>query len=104
MLPIFKQIIQHFSVYKKYIGRRLYIVFFLSALAAVTEGFGIAMLLPLIDATGVSLGGESGDHSGVKGVLQAVLNVFGIGNSLVGILLFIGVVFLFIIISITEVG
>ncbi len=94
MLPIFKQIVQYFSAYKKYIGMRLYIVFVLSAVAAATEGFGIAMLLPLIDAAGVGVGSEAVAHSGVRAGLHSILNVFGIGNSLVGILLFIGFVFL----------
>jgi ABC-type multidrug transport system fused ATPase/permease subunit len=91
---IFSQILHYFSVYKKYIGRRLYIVFILTALAAITEGFGIAMLLPLIDAAGVGLGGEGMDQSGVKAALQGVLDWLGIGTSMVGILLFIGCVFL----------
>ncbi|WP_031386678.1 ABC transporter ATP-binding protein [Desulfonatronum thiodismutans] len=92
---IFSQILHYFSVYKKYIGRRLYIVFILTALAAITEGFGIAMLLPLIDAAGVGLGGEGMEQSGVKAALQGVLDWLGIGTSMVGILLFIACVFLF---------
>jgi ABC-type multidrug transport system fused ATPase/permease subunit len=91
---IFTQILHYFSVYKKYIGRRLNIVFILTALAAITEGFGIAMLLPLIDAAGVGLGGEAMDQSGVKAALQGVLDWLGIGTSMVGILLFIGAMFL----------
>lgn len=93
-MPIFSQILHYFSVYKKYIGRRLYIVFILTALAAITEGFGIAMLLPLIEAADVGLGGAGMDQSGVKAALQAVLDWLGIGTSMVGILLFIALVFL----------
>ena len=93
-MPIFKQIIYYFSVYKKYIGRRLYIVFGLSTLAAITEGFGIALLLPLIEVIGVGGGDGTKNQSEVKAGLQAVLNVFGIGESMIGILLFIGFVFL----------
>lgn len=91
---IFKQIIHFFLVYKKYIGRRLYLVFLLSALAAATEGFGIAMLLPLIDAIGVGIDDATIDQSDIKVALQNVLDFLGIGSSMVGILLFIAAIFL----------
>ncbi len=91
---IIKQTRYYFSIYKKYIGRRLYIVFFLSGLAAITEGFGISLLLPLIDAADVNIaGGISQNESGIMEGLKVLLDVLGIG-SLVGILLFIALVFL----------
>jgi ABC-type multidrug transport system fused ATPase/permease subunit len=93
-MPLLKQIAYYFSVYKKYIGSRLYIVFALSTLAAVTEGFGIALLLPLIEVIGVGDGGGSKNQSEVKASLQTVLNALGIGDSMIGILFFIGFVFL----------
>ena len=92
-MSIFKQIIYYFSVYKKYIGSRLYIVFALSTLAAITEGFGIALLLPLIEVVGVGGGGGNNNQSEVKAGLQTVLNALGIGESMIGILLFVGFVF-----------
>ena len=94
-MKIFSQIAYYFSVYKKYLGSRLYIVFALSGLAAITEGFGIALLLPLIEVVGVGEGGGGGkNQSNVKSGLQAVLNSMGIGDSMIGILFFIGFVFL----------
>lgn len=94
-MSIFRQIVHYFSVYKKYIGSRFYIVFVLTALAATTEGFGIAMLLPLIDAADLGFGGDTLDQSQVKIALQTVLDFLGIGTSLIGILIFIGLIFLF---------
>jgi len=93
-MKIFRQIAYYFSVYKKYLGRRLYIVFALSGLAAITEGFGIALLLPLIEVVGVGEVGGGKNQSDVKSGLQAVLNSIGIGDSMIGILFFIGFVFL----------
>jgi ABC-type multidrug transport system fused ATPase/permease subunit len=88
-VPIIKQIIYYFSVFRKHIGPRLYFVFILTALAATTESFGLAMILPLIDAVGIGVAGESVEQSGIKDALQAILNWLGIGSSTVGILLFI---------------
>lgn len=93
-MKVFRQIAYYFSVYKKYLGSRLYIVFALSGLAAITEGFGIALLLPLIEVVGVGDGGGGKNQSNVKSGLQAVLNGMGIGDSMIGILFFIGFVFL----------
>ncbi len=93
-MKIFSQIAYYFSVYKKYLGSRLYIVFALSGLAAITEGFGIALLLPLIEVVGVGEVGGGKNQSNVKSGLQAVLNSMGIGDSMIGILFFIGFVFL----------
>jgi ABC-type multidrug transport system fused ATPase/permease subunit len=88
-VPVIKQIIYYFLVFRKHIGSRLYFVFILTALAATTESFGLAMILPLIDAVGIGVAGESVEQSGIKDALQAILNWLGIGSSTVGILLFI---------------
>jgi len=91
-LSVFSAISYYFSVYRKFIGRRVYIVFFLTAAAALAEGFGITMLLPLIEAA--DAGGANGEVSGVTAVLNSFLEYIGIGSSMVGILLFIGAIFI----------
>jgi ABC-type multidrug transport system fused ATPase/permease subunit len=91
-LNLFNNIAYYFSVYKKYLGYRLYVVFLLTGLAAATEGVGIAFLLPLIELTDAGAAAE--DASGVTAILQRILDIFGIGQSVVGILMFIGLVFL----------
>jgi subfamily B ATP-binding cassette protein MsbA len=93
-MSMFKQIIYYFSVYKKYIGKRLYIVFILSVIAAVTEGFGIAMLLPLMAVADVGLDGQGLDATGVAEFMGRFVSWFGIEGSMVGILLFISALFL----------
>jgi len=93
-MTFFSQITEYFLVYKKYIGRRLYIVFLLSALAAIMEGFGIAMLLPLMAATDVGMGGDMLKKSEVTEALQSMLQWMGIGSSMVAIVLFIALMFL----------
>jgi subfamily B ATP-binding cassette protein MsbA len=70
----------------------MYIVFVLSILAAITEGFGIALLLPLIRVS------EGGSEQQIDGTAQQtmydLLQWIGIEESIVGILIFIGLVFI----------
>lgn len=91
-MKIFRQIIEYFNIYKRYIGRRLYIVFILTGVASLTEGIGIAMLLPLIKSTGVATG-EEFNETGIMNILQRFLDFIGVGTSLVGILMFIALMF-----------
>jgi ABC-type multidrug transport system fused ATPase/permease subunit len=91
----FKQIKLYLSVFQKYLGRRLYVVFILSFIATLTEGIGIVMLLPLIGAIDEDFESKITGSSSVNDVLQEMLNFLGIGTSLVGILFFIAVIFVF---------
>ncbi len=91
-LPVFTGIRYYFSIFKEFIGRRMYLVFVLTALAALAESFGIALILPLIEVA--DAGDVDGEMSSATAVLMSVLNTIGIGNSLVAILLFIGAVFI----------
>jgi ABC-type multidrug transport system fused ATPase/permease subunit len=89
----FESIAYYLQVYRTYIGRRLYVVFALTGLAALAEGLGITLLLPLLRVT--EAGGGKEEVSGtVQEALYAALTWIGIEESIVGILLLIGVVFL----------
>jgi ABC-type multidrug transport system fused ATPase/permease subunit len=91
-MSLVKDIIYYFKVYKKYLGYRIYIVFFLTGLAAITEAFGIAMILPLIEMVDLDMGET--ETSGITVFMQDILNFIGIGTSMVGVFIFIGVIFL----------
>jgi subfamily B ATP-binding cassette protein MsbA len=95
-MGIFSDILYHLRLYRKYIGRRLYIVFVLSILTALTEGFGITLLLPLIQFAGAEGGSSANlqDAGTAERLLFDLLSWIGIANSLIGILLFIAVVFI----------
>jgi ABC-type multidrug transport system fused ATPase/permease subunit len=88
---LFRDIIYYFSVYKKYLGYRLYIVFTLTAMAVAAEGLGIVLLLPLLNLVEMN-DGES-ELSGLTLLLHRMLEFIGIHESLLGILLFIGLIF-----------
>ena len=88
----FRDLLRYLRVYRRFIGRRMYLVFVLSIAAAVTEGFGIALLLPLIRVS------EGGSEQQIDGTAQQtmydLLHWMGIEDSIVGILVFIGLVFI----------
>jgi len=90
-LSVLSTIKYFFSAYRKFIGRRVYIVFFLTFAVALAEGLGITLLLPLIESA--DAGNSDAEMSTVAIALQAMLDFIGIGDSMVGILLFIGAVF-----------
>jgi subfamily B ATP-binding cassette protein MsbA len=91
-MSTFADLFQYLAAYRQYIGKRLYIVFILTVLAALAEGFGIALLLPLLEAT--EAGGAEAVDGGLQQALYDFLHLIGIGDSVVGILLFIGGVFI----------
>lgn len=92
-MKLFKSITYYFGVYKRFIGQRLYIVFGLTAAAALTEAFGITLILPLIEAADAGDGGLGSGGAAVQ-FLYGVLELIGIENSVVGILVFIGAIFI----------
>lgn len=92
-MKLFESITYYFGVYKDFIGKRLYLVFALTAAAAVTEAFGITLILPLIEAAGAGDGGLDRGGTAVK-ILYGILELIGIEESVVGILIFIGLIFI----------
>jgi subfamily B ATP-binding cassette protein MsbA len=71
------------------LGWRTYVVFFLTMLAAISESFGILMLLPLFEGL---KGADALTEPG--GFLQDILAFFGIGHSTLGLLVFISAAFI----------
>lgn len=68
----------------------MYLIFFLAMAAALSEGVGIALLLPLLAALDVGLGASTGTPP----ALDWFLEIVGLHGSLIGILLLIGGAFL----------
>ena len=90
-MGVFADLLRYLKAFRTYVGKRLYIVFVLTVLAALAEGFGIALLLPLLEAT--EAGGSEAIDGGLQQYMYDFLHLIGIGDSVVGILLFIGGVF-----------
>lgn len=82
----------YFSVYRRFIGRRVYLVFLLTAGVAFAEGFGISLILPLLEAA--DAGDTGSEVSAPTKALMVFLDTVGIGDSIIALLLFIGVIFI----------
>ncbi len=93
-MNLFRDINIYLNIFQTYIGRRLYYVFGLTLFAALSEGLGIVMLLPLletINTDGVSP--EDRDVTAVSKLLGDLLGFMGLNDSIIAILFIIGLAF-----------
>ncbi len=86
------EIARYVRIYRRYIGRRIYLLFTLTILMAFTQGLGFTMLLPLLRVSQSSTNPE--ELSVAEEVLYDLLARMGIAESLVGVLLLIVAIFL----------
>lgn len=84
-------IFRYLKIYQKYLGKKLYLIFFISLLVALSEGLGISMLLPLIQATGSVNGNMSNP---ITNWIYAILNLIGVKNLLTGTLVLTVIIFI----------
>ena len=91
-MSTFGDLLKYLKIYRRYLGRRMYLVFGLTVATALAQGFGITLLLPLLRAS-QSGGSNPEDMGTAEQYLQAMLETMGIADSMVGILAFIAVVF-----------
>ncbi len=87
----FGDLLKYLKIYRRYLGRRMYLIFALTVATALAQGFGITLLLPLLRAS--QSGGDPEDMGTAEQYLQAMLETMGIADSMVGILAFIAIVF-----------
>jgi len=87
----FSDLLKYLRIYRRYLGRRMYLIFMLAVTTALAQGFGITLLLPLLRAS--QSGGNPEDMGTAEQYLQALLETMGIADSMVGILAFIAVTF-----------
>jgi len=82
-MDTFSDLFRYVRIYQRYLGRRMYLVFVLAVSAALAEGLGITMLLPLLRATQV---GKTEDMGRLEQMLHDGLGQVGLADSMVGIL------------------
>lgn len=87
-----RDIPRYMGIFRSFIGRRMYLVFALAVLAALAEGLGILLLLPLLQSLD-GMGG--GTATGVGAWLTEALDWLGLGGSTFAILLLIALFFVF---------
>ena len=89
-MNLFNTFIKLLKIFRQYLGRKMYLVFVISTGSAFAEGFGITLLLPLSKVVE-----DSGIPEGkLERIFYNVLVSIGVEDSLIGILVVIGVVFL----------
>jgi subfamily B ATP-binding cassette protein MsbA len=91
-MDTFRDLFHYLGIYRRYIGRRIYLVFVLAVVTALAQGFGITLLLPLLRASQSS--GPAEDMGTAEQVLYDLLGWMGIADSMIGILVFIAIVFI----------
>jgi ABC-type multidrug transport system fused ATPase/permease subunit len=90
-MSTFRDILRYLRIYRRYLGRRMYLIFGLTVAAALAQGFGITLLLPLLRTS--QSGGNPEDMGTAEQYLKALLETMGIAESMTGILTFIAVTF-----------
>ncbi len=91
-MSTFGDLLRYLKIYRKYLGRRMYLIFVLTVATAFASSFGITLLLPLLRASQTG-DGQAEDMGTAERYLQAMLETMGIADSMVSILAFIAVVF-----------
>jgi ABC-type multidrug transport system fused ATPase/permease subunit len=81
-----RDIPRYLGIFRSFMGRRVYLVFVLAVLAALAEGVGIVLLLPLLQSFD---GAGSENMTGVGAWLSDALDWLGVGGSTFAILLLI---------------
>jgi ABC-type multidrug transport system fused ATPase/permease subunit len=90
-MSTFADLLKYLKIYRRYLGRRMYLIFMLTVATALAQGFGITLLLPLLRAS--QSGGDPENMGTAEQYLQAMLETMGIADSMIGILAFIAIVF-----------
>jgi ABC-type multidrug transport system fused ATPase/permease subunit len=90
-MSTFGDLLKYLRIYRRYLGRRMYLIFALAVATALASGFGITLLLPLLRAS--KTGGSPEEMGTAEQVLYDLLGWMGISDSMMGILAFIAVVF-----------
>ncbi|OOY59007.1 ABC transporter ATP-binding protein [Solemya velum gill symbiont] len=93
-----RDIPHYLKLFQYYLGWRVYLVFALALAAAMAEGFGILMLLPLLHSLDGGLVAPDGSVTDVPtkvgGYLQQFLEMLGLEHSSIAILMIITLAFI----------
>jgi len=85
------------KLFQGYLGRRIYLIFALAMLAGIADGFGILMLMPLLETLGASADSvsQAKELTGPSLYINGFLVMLGIEGSVIAILLLITFAFVF---------
>lgn len=94
-----RDILHYLRIFQTYLGGRMYLIFSLTLIAAISEGVGILMLLPLLQTLGAPAPGAdtapaAEPLTGITAWLQDLLTSLGLQDATVAVLLIITVAFI----------
>ena len=73
MFKPIKEIFSYINIFQIYLGIRMYLIYALGVIASVLEGFGILMLLPLLQT--IDAGSEiQKDENLINQILYGIIN------------------------------
>lgn len=86
-----KPLYNYFQIFRKYVGRRLVLVFLLATAAVLVESVGITLVLPLIASLGMEAEALEGgsEPSALTTWMSTLVRGLGLEGSTIGIILFI---------------
>jgi len=93
MFKPIKEITGYIKIFETYLGKRMYLIFFLSIIASVFEGIGILMLLPLLESIDSSTNPNI-DQSGIVKIIHDLIEFLGFSNSISSVLILISISFI----------
>ena len=91
--PLF-DLFGYIRIFQYYLGAKMYFIFLFSTLASLLEGFGILMLLPLLESLG-SMKKSTGTSGAFSEFLYKIIDFLGLPPSAVSVLFLITVIFIF---------
>jgi ABC-type multidrug transport system fused ATPase/permease subunit len=88
-----KDIISYVSIFQIYLGIRMYLIYGLGIIASVIEGFGILMLLPLLQTIDGNAEFDKNENL-INQILYGIINSLGLSESITSILIIISLAFI----------
>ena len=80
------------AVFSRHLGKTIWLAYLLAVVASLAEGFGILMMLPLLE--GLSINNTTSDNSQLNRSILWIMQSIGLGHGLTSVLLFATVLFL----------
>lgn len=89
----FTDLVGYIRIFQQYLGAKMYLIFIFSTIASLLEGFGILMLLPLLESIG-SVESSMETNSTFSNFLYQIINLLGLSKSTVSVLILITIIFI----------
>jgi len=87
----FSDLLKYLSIFKRYVGYKIFIASALSFFAALAEGLGFIMIMPVLELLDSN---KEFDSNSVTGQVVKILEGFGWDGSQISIIIFVMILFI----------